>query len=241
MTANDKKEKELNLQGFQVVAGCDESGCGTYSGDVCIGLVIFPVNIDYKTLLPGLNDSKQKTPAERAVLYQQVHQHALAYATASASVEEIDNLNIYWARFLAVYRALSKISTKPDYIIMDGNKVIPTKEKMSEQIIKGYANKPEQRQKLLDEINLISLPQQEAIVKGDAKSISIAAASILAKVERDEHIDKLAQLVHPDFDWIHNKGYHCQAQIDAVKKHGRTPYHRQKYYETLIKKHIEGK
>jgi len=112
---------------------------------------------------------------------------------------------------------------------------------MSEKIREGFADRPEQMQKLLDEIDPVSLPAQEAIVQGDAKSISIAAGSILAKVERDIHIDELAQLVHPDFDWVHNKAYHCKAQIEAVKKHGKTIYHRRKNYETLVKNHIEGK
>lgn len=210
--ANNNEEIALIAQGYNLICGVDESGVGCYAGDVYVGAVIFPTNIDYKNLLPGLNDSKQKTPKERNVLYNLIHKYALVYSTASASVEEIDRLNIYWAKFLAARRALEKLSIRPDYVIIDGNKTIPE----------------------------ITTPQH-AIVKGDAKSISIAAASILAKVERDMHIDELARLVHPDFDWINNKSYHCRAQIEAVKKHGKTIYHRQKYYETLITKYVEEK
>jgi ribonuclease HII len=178
---------------------------GCFAGDVYVGIVILPNGIDYKTLLPGLNDSKQKTPAQRDVLYRQIRQHALAYATATASVAEIDTMNIYWARFLAVRRALEKLTIKPDYIIIDGNKEIPE----------------------------IYTPQH-AIVKGDAKSISIAAASILAKVERDIHIDELAQHVHKDYDWINNKSYYSKEHVSAIKKHGKTQWHRQKYVEKYL-------
>lgn len=205
MAANDVEEKKLNDLGYKLIAGCDESGMGSFAGDVYTAIVIFPENIDYKTLMPGLNDSKTKTPEQRNVLYKLIIKYALAYYVESASVQEIDNLNIYWARFAAVKRAVEKISIKPDYILMDGNKTIPN-------------------------INI----QQHAIVKGDSKSISIAAASILAKVERDKHIDHLASLVHPDYNWISNKSYYSTDHVDAIKKHGKTIYHRQKYVSKYI-------
>jgi len=208
---------------------------GCFAGSVFVGLVIFSPNIDYKTLIPGLNDSKQKTPEQRNILYNQVRKHALDFATATASVDEIDHLNIYWARFLAVYRALNKLKTKPDFIIIDGNKKVPTKEQMAEKIRAGYSNgNAEKIKTLLEEINYVTLPGQEAIIKGDGKSISIAAASILAKVERDKHIDELSKLVHPDYNWINNKSYYCEKQISAIKKYGKTIYHR----ETYVRKYL---
>lgn len=233
MVANNEEENKLIAQGFNVVIGIDESGMGCFAADVFVGMVIFPVSIDYKSLMPGLNDSKQKTPEQRTALYDQVRSSALSYATATASVEEIDRINIYWARFLAVYRALQKIEIKPDYIIIDGNKIVPTKEQMAQKILLGFADSPEKINSLLEEIDFI-LPRQKAIVKGDGKCISIAAASILAKVERDRHIDELAKLVHSDYDWIHNKSYYSPEQVAAIKKHGKTIYHR----ETYVRKYL---
>ncbi len=178
---------------------------GSLAGDVYVAAVIFPIEINYKQLLPGLNDSKTKTEEQREKLYELIKKHSLAYAIATASVEEINKLNIYWARFLAARRALDKLSIKPDYVIMDGNKIIP-------------------------EIST----DQHAIVKGDQKSISIAAASILAKVERDRYIAELSKSVHNDFDWENNKAYYCPTHIQALQKHGKTLWHRDKFIEKFI-------
>lgn len=206
MAANNEYEKQLNQQGFKYIAGVDETGMGSLSGDVYVSAVILPMDIDYKKLLPGLNDSKQKTEAQREELYVLIKKYAISWAVASASVEEINELNIYWARFLAARRALEKLSLKPDYVLMDGNKLIPE----------------------------ITTPQM-AIVKGDAKSISIAAASILAKVDRDSYITQLAKEVHSDFEWNSNKAYYCPAHISALKKHGKTKWHRNKFVEKFVK------
>jgi len=200
MVANSSEEESLAKQGYKYIAGVDESGMGCFAGDVYVSAVILPVGIDYKALLPGLNDSKTKTAEQREALYKQIKKHAVAYAVATASVEEIDTLNIYWARFLAARRALEQLGVQPDYVIIDGNKEIPE----------------------------IDTPQH-AIVKGDQKSISIAAASILAKTDRDAYMDKLAKLVHSDYAWESNRSYYCKQTIDALKKHGKTKWHRQKY------------
>lgn len=200
MVANASEEIGLAALGYSNIAGVDESGMGCFAGDVYVAVVIFPPGIDYKKLLPGLNDSKTKKPKQREVLYKQIKEHALAYSVATASVEEIDRLNIYWARFLAARRALDSLQIKPDYVIIDGNKEIP-------------------------EIYI----SQHAIVKGDQKSISIAAASILAKTDRDAYMDGLAKLVHPDHDWANNRSYYSKQTIDAIKKHGKNKWHRQKY------------
>src|SRR5574337_1028620 len=176
MVANDSYEKSIISNGYHLIAGVDETGMGSLIADVYVAAVIFPSGIDYKTLLPGLNDSKQKTEEQRDKLYVLIKKHALAWSVATASVEEIKILNIYWARFLAARRALENLYIKPDYVLMDGNKIIR-------------------------EIDTA----QQAIVKGDQKSISIAAASILAKVDRDNYIKELAKKVNPEFDWAANK------------------------------------
>lgn len=200
MVANASEENGLAVLGYNNIAGVDESGMGCFAGDVYVAAVIFPQDIDFKKLLPGLNDSKTKKPEQREALYKQIKEHALAYSVAIASVEEIDRLNIYWARFLAARRALDSLQIKPDYVIMDGNKEIPE----------------------------IYIPQH-AIVKGDQKSISIAAASILAKTDRDAYMDRIAKLVHPDHDWANNRSYYSKQTVDAIKKHGKNKWHRQKY------------
>lgn len=205
MTINTQFEEDLYGKGHKHVAGVDESGMGCFAGDVYVGIVILPQGIDHKNLLPGLDDSKKLTLEQREELYGLIKQHALDYHVATASVEEIDKLNIYWARFLAANRALEKINIKPDYILIDGNREIPD----------------------------IEIPQT-AVVKGDGKSISIAAASILAKVERDRHIDKLASKVHADYNWISNKSYYSKGHVEAIKKHGKTKYHREKYVRKYL-------
>lgn len=205
MAIGTQCEDEIYASGYKHIAGVDESGMGCFAGDVYVGVVILPRGIDYKRLLPGLNDSKKLNLEQREKLYELIKKHALAYHVATASVEEIDDINIYWARFLAAERALEGISVKPDYILIDGNKEIPD----------------------------IDIPQT-AITKGDGKSISIAAASVLAKVERDRHIDKLAREVHEDYNWLSNKSYYSEDHVEAIKKHGKTKYHREKYVRKYL-------
>lgn len=202
---SDEYEKDLRSKGYRYIAGVDESGIGSFAGDVYVAAVILPVEINYTLSLPHLDDSKKTTLQQRQSLYELIKSHAVAYSVATASVKEIDEINIYWAKFLAARRALSQLSITPDYVLMDGNKEIPE----------------------------IDIPQQ-AIVKGDSKSVSIAAASILAKIDRDKHIDALAAYVHEDYDWINNKSYYAPKHIKAIKKHGKTKYHREKYVRKYL-------
>ena len=205
MVANNNEELSLHSQGYKYVAGVDESGMGSFAGDVYVAVVILPHNIDYKKLLPKINDSKSLRAEQRVSLYPLIKKYALAYATGTASVEEIDDINIYWARFLAARRAILSLKIEPDYIIIDGNKEIPD----------------------------ITIPQH-AIVKGDQKSISIAAASIIAKVDRDTHIEELAEQVHEEYDWKNNKSYYSVKHVNAIRKHGKALGHRQKYVKKFL-------
>lgn len=200
VVANNTEENKLVQQGYNYIAGVDESGMGSFAGDLYVAAVILPVDIDYKNLLPGLDDSKKKSQEQRDELYELIKKYALAYSVQVATVDEIDEHNVYWARFIAVRRALKGLAITPDYVLMDGNATIP-------------------------EINI----SQTALVKGDSRSISIAAASILAKVDRDRYMDKLANLVHKDYGWKSNKAYYSKKHIDALKKHGRTEWHRDKF------------
>jgi len=205
MAANDKYEQDIAAQGYVTIAGLDETGCGSLCGEVFCCALVFPQNIDYRNLMPGLNDSKQKTAEEREVLYEQIIENTTDYAIGIGSVDEIDEINIYWSKFKAFRRALEKLTVVPDFILIDGNKEVPE----------------------------IDIPQL-AIVKGDGKSISIAAASIIAKVERDRYIIELAKKVHPDYGWASNKGYYTTKHVDALKRLGKTKYHRDKYVRKFI-------
>lgn len=200
MVANDEYERKLWAKGYKYICCCDESGIGSLAGNAYAAAVMFPSNIDYKILLPGLNDSKQKTKKQREQLYPLIKKYALAYSVQIATVKEINEYNVYWAKFIAIRRAISALSIKPDFVLMDGNAKIPE----------------------------IDIPQM-AIVKGDSKSISIAAASILAKVDRDAYMEELATKVHDDYDWSSNKAYYCKKHLDALKKHGRTKWHRDRF------------
>jgi len=204
MAATADIENKLIKNGYEFIAGVDESGCGSLAGKVVVAAVIFPPGLDFAGKLPGLNDSKKKSQAQRDVLYELVKEHALTYCVATASVGEIDLHNIYWAKFIAARRALDGLSVDPDYVLMDGGAEIPE----------------------------IDMPQ-EAIVKGDGKSVSIAAASILAKVERDSYMVELADKVHEDYGWHANKAYWCKEHVEALEKHGKTKWHRAKFIRKI--------
>ena len=207
MTANDENETKLWKKGYNYVLGCDESGMGSLAGNVYVAVVIFPIGIDYKKLLPGINDSKKLTPGKRERLCPLIKKYAIDYSVQTASIEEIRIHNIYWARFIAARRAIEALNIKPDYVLMDGNAKIP-------------------------EINI----PQSTLVKGDTRSISIAAASILAKVDRDEYIEKLSHKVHDDYGWASNKAYYSEKHVNAIKKYGKTEWHRHKF----VKKYLES-
>lgn len=179
---------------YKYIAGVDESGLGSMVGDVYVAGVIFAPDFDF-SLLPGLDDSKKKTPAQREELYNLIKNYAYNWAVEVATLEEIEQYNVYWARFMAAFRVVNAL--KPDFVLMDGNHDIPD----------------------------IKVPQM-AVVKGDGKSYSIAAASILAKVDRDRYITSLAEKVHPDYGWAKNKAYGTKQHTEAIKKHGATKWHR---------------
>lgn len=178
-----------------IEAGCDEAGRGCLAGPVFAAAVIFPP--DYCNLL--LNDSKQLSEKKREALRPIIEKEALDFAVASVSAEEIDDINILNASYLAMHRALDQLKTRAAYIIIDGNR------------FKTYQDIPHQ-----------------CIVKGDSKYLSIAAASILAKTYRDEYMNNLA-LDFPDYDWLSNKGYPTVKHRNAVLSLGMTPHHRKTF------------
>lgn len=178
-----------------IEAGCDEAGRGCLAGPVYAAAVIFPA--DYSN--PLLNDSKQLSEKKRMALRPIIEQEALAFAVASVSAAEIDQINILNASYLAMHRALDQLSTKAGFIIVDGNR------------FKAYHQVP-----------------HTCIVKGDGKYLSIAAASILAKTYRDEYMDGIA-LDFPQYDWLSNKGYPTIKHRNAVLEHGSCIHHRKTF------------
>ncbi len=178
-----------------IEAGCDEAGRGCLAGPVFAAAVILPDGFDH----PLLNDSKQLTEEIRYQLREEIEQTAVTFAVASVDNNEIDEINILNASFLAMHRAIEQLSVIPEFLIIDGNR------------FNKYKKVPHQ-----------------CIVEGDAKYFSIAAASILAKTYRDDFMKQIA-LEHPEYDWHSNKGYPTIKHREAVLKMGFTPYHRRTF------------
>ena len=185
----------------KVEAGCDEAGRGCLAGSVYAAAVILPE--DYQNEL--LNDSKQLTEKRRYQLRDIIQRDAIAWAVGIVTPEEIDRINILNASILAMHRALDQLKVRPEAIIVDGNRFKP------------YPMKP----------SLCFIPHT-TIVKGDAKYLSIAAASILAKTYRDDYMNELAK-EYPQYDWLSNKGYPTKKHREAIRQFGITPYHRKSY------------
>jgi ribonuclease HII len=176
-------------------AGCDEAGRGCLAGPVFAAAVILPPNFKHKLL----NDSKQLSEDVRYKLRKEIEKKAIAHAVASVDNNEIDEINILNASFLAMHRAIAKLHLKPQFLIIDGNR------------FNKYHDTP-----------------HHCIVEGDAKYFSIAAASILAKTYRDDYMKQIAE-EHPEYHWHTNKGYPTIKHREMVLKIGYTPYHRRTF------------
>lgn len=179
----------------KIVCGCDEAGRGCLAGPVVAAAVILPQGYEH----PLLNDSKQVNEGNRSQLRSIIEQDALAYGVGMVSHQEIDQINILKASFLAMHRAIDQLSIMPEWLIIDGNKFAKYK-------------------------NI----QHQCVVKGDSKYTQISAASILAKTYRDEYMENLA-LEYPHYSWEINKGYPTAAHREAIRRHGATPFHRMSF------------
>lgn len=178
-----------------IEAGCDEAGRGCLAGPVFAAAVILPRNFKHKLL----TDSKLLKAEDRYQLRKMIEKKAIAYAVGSADHEEIDQINILNASFLAMHRALDQLHIRPGFILIDGNR------------FHKYQDVPHQ-----------------CIVKGDSLYYSIAAASILAKTYRDDYMKSIAQL-HPEYEWASNKGYATLKHRTAVMEYGLSPFHRRSF------------
>ena len=178
-----------------IEAGCDEAGRGCLAGPVFAAAVILPRNFSH----PLLNDSKQVTEKNRNHLREVIETSALAYAVASVTSQEIDQINILKASFKAMHLALDGLKKKPGLLLIDGNRFIPYKK----------------------------IPHH-CIIKGDATYRNIAAASILAKTYRDEYMLNL-HTEFPDYGWDRNKGYGTLLHREAIRQYGMTDHHRKSF------------
>lgn len=194
-----------------VEAGCDEAGRGCLAGSVYAAAVILPP--DYQNEL--LNDSKQLTEHRRYQLRDVIQHDAVAWAVGIVTPEEIDHINILNASILAMHRALDQLTVRPEAIIVDGNRFKPYYE-------------PSTLNAQPSTLNAQPSTPHACIVKGDAKYLSIAAASVLAKTYRDDYMNHLAE-DYPQYDWQSNKGYPTKKHRDAIRQYGITPYHRRSY------------
>lgn len=175
-----------------IEAGCDEAGRGCLAGDVYAAAVILPEGFSD----PLLNDSKQLTEAQRYRLREVIEREAVAWAVGIVTAAEIDKINILRASILAMHRAVDGLKTRPQHLLIDGNKFSP---------YPGITH--------------------NTVIKGDATYMSIAAASILAKTYRDDYMMRIAE-EYPMYGWKGNKGYPTAKHRAAIREFGITPYHR---------------
>lgn len=182
-----------------VLCGVDEAGRGPLAGDVYAAAVV----LDDDTLIDYLNDSKKISESRREKLYDVIIEKAKAYCVATASVEEIDSMNILNATMLAMKRAVEGLGITPDLALVDGNR------------------QPE-----------LSCPVQ-CVIKGDANSASIAAASVLAKVSRDRYMKELA-VKYPQYCFDQHKGYGTKLHCEMLRKYGASDIHRRTFLKKIL-------
>ena len=193
-----EEEMALLKQGYCFIAGLDEAGRGCLAGPVVAAAVILPLEKDCLSIFVGVRDSKQLLPHARESLYQVIMQHAVAVAVGFGSVALIDERNILQATKYAMRAAIAELSTAPQALLLDA---------------------------LM--LSDISLPQR-SIIKGDASCLSIAAASIIAKVTRDRLMLQLHEL-YPAYGFAQHKGYGTEAHLAALHEHGACPIHRRSF------------
>lgn len=190
-------------KGYLAVCGVDEAGAGPLAGPVYAAAVILPFGLD----IPGLNDSKQVSEKRREALFPIIQEKAVAWAIASVSAPEIDQTDILTARMKAMEQAISQLSPRPDFALIDGNR----------DHGRGAA---------------ITL-EHACIVKGDSLSASIAAASILAKVSRD-HVMVELDKTYPQYGFAKHKGYGTKEHREAIARYGPCPEHRRTFLKNLL-------
>ncbi len=193
-------EKAAVNSGFSCICGVDEAGRGPLAGPVCAAAVILPEG----AVIEGLDDSKKLTEKKRERLYDIIKQTAVAYSVAYGTLEEIETVNILEATYLAMNRAIAGLSVKPDFALIDGNRVP-----------RG-----------------IKIPC-ETVVKGDSKSMSVAAASVLAKVTRDRLMLEYDKK-YPEYNFKKHKGYGTKEHTELIKQYGPCEIHRLSFLKNIL-------
>ncbi len=192
-------EKEGYSKGYLYIGGIDEAGRGPLAGPVVASVVVFKPN----TKIEGINDSKKLSEAKREELFDIIKEQAIDYGIGIVNNEEIDEINILNATYLAMKKALNCLKNTPDYLLIDA------------ATIPG--------------INI----DQKPIIKGDSKSISIAAASILAKVTRDNIMYQYDEMF-PEYGFKSHKGYGTKEHYEAIEKYGITRIHRKSFLKNVL-------
>lgn len=185
-------------QGIRLICGVDEAGRGPLAGPVCAAAVILPANLE----IPGLNDSKKLSDKRRRELFPVICREAIAWSVAFADHNEIDEINILQATYLAMERAIKGLSVEPELALIDGNRA------------KDFG-----------------MPVQ-TVIHGDSLSASIAAASILAKVSRDDLMLEMEK-EYPGYGFEIHKGYGTKAHYEAIQAKGPSPIHRMTFLKKL--------
>lgn len=193
-------EKAAVNSGFSCICGVDEAGRGPLAGPVCAAAVILPEG----AVIEGLDDSKKLTEKKRERLYDIIKQTAVAYSVAYGTLEEIETVNILEATYLAMNRAIEGLNVKPDFALIDGNRVP-----------RG-----------------IKIPC-ETVVKGDSKSMSVAAASVLAKVTRDRLMLEYDKK-YPEYNFKKHKGYGTKEHTELIKQYGPCEIHRLSFLKNIL-------
>ena len=183
---------------FELICGVDEAGRGPLAGPVCAAAVILPKGL----VIPGLNDSKKLSDKRRRELFPIIQQEAVSFGIAFASQEEIDEINILQATFLAMRRAMKQLNPQPEFALIDGNRETD-----------------------------FGVPCR-TVIKGDSLSANIAAASVLAKVTRDNWMMEAAEK-YPGYGFEIHKGYGTKAHYAALEKLGPCPIHRRSFLKKL--------
>lgn len=199
-------EEESYARGFKSIAGIDEVGRGPLAGPVVAAAVILPRGYAH----PEIRDSKLLSAKQRERLAQVIKENATCWGVGVVEVDEIDRLNILQASLLAMVKALAALKSRADCVLIDGNQTIPLTLFRIGKFLTGRSL------------------YQKTIIKGDQSCLSIAAASIVAKVARDEMMMDLDKR-YPGYGFAAHKGYSCVAHFDALKRLGACPVHRQSF------------
>lgn len=193
-------ERHAYSRGITLVAGCDEAGRGAMIGPLTAAAVM----LNPAKPIPGLNDSKKLTPSIREELAERIRNEAITYKVVFISAGEVDRLNVYQASRIAMIRALGALAPAPQYILTDAMRL--WSDLCSSEVIAPF----------------------RCLIHGDARSVSIAAASILAKVGRDAHMRELDRQ-YPQYGLAQNKGYCTPYHLQTLKQHGPCPEHRKTF------------